>query len=324
MAGARAAPGRPVLSVEGLSLTAGPLPLTDAVSFHINAGEMLGLVGESGCGKSVTALSILRLLPDPPIRISGGRILLDGADLAGLSNREMTHIRGRDVGMIFQEPMTSLNPVFRIGAHITEPLMLHCGLSGRAARARAAELLERVGIPEPHRAMDRYPHQISGGQRQRVMIAAAIACEPKLLIADEPTTALDVTVQAQVLALINGLRRDMGLACLLITHDLGVVSECCDRAMIMYAGRIVEEGSVDALFAAPRHRYTRALLDTIPAANPPGTRLPAIPGQVPAPGARSGGCAFAPRCAAVLPACLEARPPRTGEDGHAYSCWNPA
>jgi oligopeptide/dipeptide ABC transporter ATP-binding protein len=321
---AEGASATPVLSVEGLSLSAGPLRLTDRVSFRIHAGEMLGLVGESGCGKSVTALSILRLLPDPPIAIADGRILLGGVDLARASKKEMTRIRGRDVGMVFQEPMTSLNPVFRIGAHIAEPLMLHRRLSRSAARARAAELLERVGIPEPHRAMDRYPHQISGGQRQRVMIAAAIACEPKLLIADEPTTALDVTVQAQVLALINGLRRDMGMACLLITHDLGVVSDCCDRAMIMYAGRIVEEGPVDALFAAPRHRYTRALLDTMPAANPPGRRLPAIPGLVPAPGARGEGCAFAPRCAAVLPVCPQAAPPHQGEDGRAFSCWNAA
>ncbi len=318
------APADAVLSIEALSLTAGPLRLTEDVSLSIRAGEMLGLVGESGCGKSVTALSILRLLPDPPIRIAQGRILFAGQDLARLTPREMTRIRGRDIGMIFQEPMASLNPVLTIGAHIAEPLLLHRGLRRPQALARAAELLERVGIPEPRQALARYPHQLSGGQRQRVMIAAAIACEPKLLIADEPTTALDVTVQAQVLALIDGLRRDMGMACLLITHDLGVVSEFCDRGMIMYAGRIVEEAPVSTLFAAPRHRYTRALLDTIPAANPPGARLPAIPGQVPPPGERGAGCAFASRCGASLPDCAAAPPPAHAVAEHSFACWNPA
>jgi oligopeptide/dipeptide ABC transporter ATP-binding protein len=236
----------------------------------------------------------------------------------------MADIRGRDIGMIFQEPMTSLNPVLTVGAHIAEPLIRHLGMAKSQALARASELLDRVGIAEPRRALARYPHQMSGGQRQRVMIAAAIACGPKLLIADEPTTALDVTVQAQVLALINGLRREMGLACLLITHDLGVVSEFCDRAMIMYAGRIVEEGPVQALFDVPRHRYTRALLDTIPAANPPGVRLPAIPGQVPPPGARGQGCAFAPRCAAALPRCAQERPQLASDAGRAFACWSPA
>jgi oligopeptide/dipeptide ABC transporter ATP-binding protein len=317
-------PDGPVLAIEGLRLTAGRLNLTEDVSLTIQPGEMVGLVGESGCGKSVTALSILRLLPDPPIRIAAGRILLAGQDLARMTPAAMTRIRGREIGMIFQEPMTSLNPVLTIGAHVAEPLMLHLGLRRRPALDRAAELLDRVGIPEPRQALDRYPHQISGGQRQRVMIAAAIACEPKLLVADEPTTALDVTVQAQVLALINGLRRDMGLACLLITHDLGVVSEYCDRALIMYAGRIVEEGPVERLFAQPRHRYTRALIETIPAANPPGMRLPAIPGQVPPPGERGAGCAFASRCGAALPDCARSPPPRKAEAESAFSCWNPA
>jgi oligopeptide/dipeptide ABC transporter ATP-binding protein len=280
----------------------------------------------------VTALSILRLLPEPPIRIAAGRILFDGVDLAAASAQEMRSIRGRSIGMIFQEPMTSLNPVLTIGDQITEPLFIHLGLSKPQAFARAADLLDMVGIPAPRQALSRYPHQLSGGQRQRVMIAIALACEPRLLIADEPTTALDVTVQAQVLALIADLRRQMGLACLLITHDLGVVAQVCERAMVMYAGRIIEEGPVDALFSQPRHRYTRALVDTIPARNPPGARLPAIRGTVPSPGARASGCTFAERCDAALPRCRTERPPfvAVGQSQVLASgqskvaCWNPA
>jgi peptide/nickel transport system ATP-binding protein len=226
--------------------------------------------------------------------------------------------------MIFQEPMTSLNPVFTCGDQIAEPLIIHHGLSRAAARRRAVELLGLVGIPEPARSVERYPHQLSGGQRQRVMIAAAIACEPQLLIADEPTTALDVTVQAQVLALINKLRKELGLACLLITHDLGVVTEVCDRAYVMYAGRIVEQGPVRTLFASPKHRYTRALVDTIPARNKPGARLPAIPGMVPSAGARGDSCAFVDRCAAPVARCSAVLPRLTpmgvGQDA---ACWNP-
>jgi oligopeptide/dipeptide ABC transporter ATP-binding protein len=314
----------PVLSVEGLSLAAGRLPLTEDVTFAIQPGEMLGLVGESGCGKSVTALSILRLLPEPAVRISQGRIVFGGTDLAAASQRDMTRIRGSMISMIFQEPMTSLNPVFTVGDQIGEPLMLHRGLSRRQALKRAAELLDLVGIASPAEAATRYPHQLSGGQRQRVMIAIAISCEPKLLVADEPTTALDVTVQAQVLALINRLRKDMGLACLLITHDLGVVSEICDRALVMYAGRIVEEGPIERLFAHPRHRYTRALLETIPSANPPRTRLPAIPGQVPPPGARGDGCAFSDRCGAAVARCSREKPVLARQGSSAWACWNPA
>jgi oligopeptide/dipeptide ABC transporter ATP-binding protein len=318
------APAAPVLRVEGLSLAAGALALTQDVSFEIAPGEMLGLVGESGCGKSVTALSILRLLPASAIRIAEGRILFSGVDLATLDRQAITRVRGGSIGMIFQEPMTSLNPVFTVGDQIAEPMRIHRGLSRAASLRRAVELLDLVGVAAPGEAVSRYPHQLSGGQRQRVMIAIAISCEPKLLIADEPTTALDVTVQAQVLALIARLRREMGLACLLITHDLGVVSEVCDRALVMYAGRIVEEGPVDVLFAAPRHRYTRALIETIPAANPPGVLLPAIPGQVPAPGARGEGCAFAPRCAAPVPRCLAERPLLEGSGPRRAACWNPA
>jgi oligopeptide/dipeptide ABC transporter ATP-binding protein len=317
-----------VLDVRGLSLKVADLYLTQDVSLTINPGEMLGLVGESGCGKSVTALSILRLLPEPPIRIAAGKILFSPkggpiVDLAAASGKTMQQVRGRSIGMIFQEPMTSLNPVFRVGDQIAEPLMIHAGLNRQQARARAADLLDTVGVTEPKQALERYPHQMSGGQRQRVMIAIALACEPELLIADEPTTALDVTVQAQVLALIAKLQRERGLACLLITHDLGVVAQVCSRAMIMYAGRIVEEGPVAELFANPRHRYTRALVDTIPARNPPGTRLPAIPGTVPTPGARGKGCAFAPRCTASRDICQEEAPPRLAAGRGFVSCWNP-
>ncbi len=314
----------PVLAIDALSLAAGSVALIDDVSLTIGPGEMVGLVGESGCGKSVTALSVLRLLPEPPIRITGGRILFQGTDLLTLSPKALADIRGNAIGMIFQEPMTSLNPVLTIGDQISEPLMIHDGMSRTAARSRAAELLDLVGIPAPVTALSRHPHQLSGGQRQRVMIAIAIACQPKLLIADEPTTALDVTVQAQVMALIDRLRREFGLACLLITHDLGVVAQYCDRAHVMYAGRIVETGPVMPLFATPQHRYTRALVDTIPARNPPGEPLPAIAGMVPPPGARGTGCAFAERCAAPLDRCQAERPTLTEADDRAVACWNPS
>jgi oligopeptide/dipeptide ABC transporter ATP-binding protein len=292
-----------LLAIEGLTLAAGPLHLTEDVSLAIAPGEMLGLVGESGCGKSVTALACMRLLPEPAIRVAAGRIRFGERDLTALPQREMADIRGREIGMVFQEPTAALNPVLTVGDHVAEPMIRHLGLRKPAAFSRAAELLERVGIAEPRRAP---------------------ACGPKLLIADEPTTALDVTVQAQVLDLIDGLRREMGMACLLITHDLAVVAEHCGRAMIMYAGRIVEEGPVAALFDRPRHRYTRALLDTIPAANPPGIRLPAIPGQVPPPGARGAGCAFQPRCAAPVPRCAGETPVRIEDVDRAFACWSPA
>ncbi|MGJ3263258.1 MAG: ABC transporter ATP-binding protein [Salinarimonas sp.] len=314
----------PILSVEDLSLALRGTPLVEDVSFAIAPGEMLGLVGESGCGKSVTALSLLGLLPTPPITVAGGRILFEGRDLARLSEAEMRRLRGRRIGMIFQEPMTSLNPVFTIGDQIAEPLRIHEGLSHKAALARAAELLDLVGLPSPTAQLARYPHQLSGGQRQRVMIAIALACAPRLLVADEPTTALDVTVQAQILALIDGLRRDMGLACLLITHDLGVVAEICDRICVMYAGRIVEAGPIEQALGAPRHRYTRALVETIPSSNPPGRPLPSIPGNVPPPGARGAGCAFAERCHAALDRCRSETPPWTVEGPRGYACWNPA
>jgi oligopeptide/dipeptide ABC transporter ATP-binding protein len=312
-----------VLRVEGLSLRLRDAFLTQDVSFSLAPGEMLGLVGESGCGKSVTALSIMGLLPNPPIAIGAGRILFEGQDLVGLSNDGFRALRGNRIGMIFQEPMTSLNPVFSVGDQIAEVLILHRGLRKQAALRRACELLELVGLPAPERQIGRYPHQLSGGQRQRVMIAMALACEPRLLIADEPTTALDVTVQAQILALIDRLRRELGLACLLITHDLGVVADICDRVAVMYAGRIVETGLVREALGTPRHRYTHALVETIPSSNPPGRALPSIPGNVPAPGARSHGCAFVTRCAAPASPCDVLPPPNAGHDTHRYACWNP-
>ena len=313
----------PVLAVEDLSIAVGGRMLAENVSFSIAAGEMMGLVGESGCGKSVTALSIMRLLP-PPVRIAGGGIRVDDTDVLALADGPLRAMRGDRAAMIFQEPMTSLNPVLTVGEQVAEVLEIHRGLDRARALDRAGELLALVGLPAPREQLGRYPHQMSGGQRQRVMIAMALACEPRLLIADEPTTALDVTVQAQILALIDRLRRDLGMACLLITHDLGVVSEVCDRAAVMYAGRIVEQAPVRELFAAPRHRYTRALLDTMPAMNPPGAALPSIAGMVPPPGQRGEGCAFAPRCAAALERCRRERPPLSGETAHRFACWNPA
>ncbi|WP_306118901.1 MULTISPECIES: ABC transporter ATP-binding protein [unclassified Roseitalea] len=315
-------PTSPLLSIRDLHVHAGATPIVEAVCLDIHAGEMVGLVGESGSGKSVTALSIVRLIPEPPMRIPQGRIDFDGRDLSALDEPALRAIRGEDIAMIFQEPMTSLNPVFTIGDQIREMLLLHRDLSVKAANARAAELLARVGIPSPETALMRYPHQLSGGQRQRVMIAIALACEPRLLIADEPTTALDVTVQAQILELIDDLRRESGMAVLLITHDLGVVSQYCDRVAVMYGGRIVEQADAGTLFAHPRHRYTEALLKTIPSANTPGARLPAIGGTVPAPGRRPPGCAFHPRCEAAIDVCRSTLPVLTDDD-HQHACWNP-
>ncbi len=295
----------------------------DGIDFSVERGRTVGLVGESGCGKSVTALSIMRLLPDPPGKIASGRILFDGVDMRTLDAAALRAIRGDRIGMIFQEPMTSLNPVFTIGDQIAESVIVHRGLSHRAAREEAAGLLDLVGIPAARNQLGRYPHEISGGQRQRVMIAIALACKPKLLVADEPTTALDVTVQAQILDLIGRLRRELGMAVLLITHDLGVVAEFCDRVAVMYAGRLVEEAPVDALFAAPRHRYTEALLRTMPAANAPGKRLPSISGTVPSPAERGQGCIYAPRCGFALDRCAKELPPLTPPP-HRMRCWNPA
>jgi oligopeptide/dipeptide ABC transporter ATP-binding protein len=280
----------------------------DGVSFTLAPGEVLGIVGESGCGKSVTALSILGLIPDPPGRIVGGRILLRGQDLAGIDEKTMNRIRGKDISMIFQEPMTALNPVFRVGEQISETLRVHEGLSRPQARARALQLIEKVGISNPEQRLDQYPHELSGGMRQRIMIAIALACGPQILIADEPTTALDVTIQAQILVLLRDLQREMGMAVVLITHDLGVVAQVVDRVVVMYAGRIVEEGSVAAVFARPSHPYTRLLLESIPLLEGRQERLRTIPGMVPSLSNQPAGCRFHPRCPDARPACQERAP----------------
>jgi len=276
-------------------LAAGPAPAVDDVSFHIETGETLCLVGESGSGKSITALSILRLVT-PPGRIAGGEVWFDGRDLMTLDESAMREVRGAGISLIFQEPMTALNPVFTIGNQIEETLGAHGVARGRAARQRAIELLASVSMPEPEHRVRDYPHQLSGGLRQRALIALALACNPALVIADEPTTALDVTIQAQILDLLRDLRTRLGLSLLLITHDLGVVAEMADRVMVMYAGRIVEEAPVAELFRNPSHPYTRGLLASMPGGTP-GARLQAIQGTVPPLGRLPRGCAFSPRCA---------------------------
>jgi len=281
----------------------------DGVSFHIDRGETLAVVGESGSGKSVTALAILRLLPRPG-RLAAGTITFDGRDLSLCSEAEMRRIRGTEIGIVFQEPMTSLNPVLTVGAQISERLRVHARLDRRQSWRRAVEMLERVRIPEPQRRAADYPHQMSGGMRQRVVIAMALACGPKLLIADEPTTALDVTIQAQILDLMRNLQTEFGMAILFITHDLGVVAEMADRVVVMYAGRAVEQAGVQRIFAAPRMPYTRALLRSIPRIDRGGTRqrLQAINGNVPNPADILAGCAFHPRCPEAQAPCGAAQP----------------
>ena len=285
---------------------AGLVRAVDGVTFHIDSGELLGVVGESGCGKSITALSIMRLI-SPPGKIVGGEIVFDGKNLLKLSDAEMRQIRGDDIAMIFQDPMTSLNPVFTVGEQIAEALRLHRKLSRKAAREAAIQAMREVSIPDPARRVDDYPHQLSGGMRQRVMIAMALACDPKLLIADEPTTALDVTIQAQILELLDELRRSRELAVLLITHDLGVVAEVADRVAVMYTGRIVEESSVEELFARPKHPYTEGLLRSVPKLTAADVakkkRLETIEGTVPSPTNLPPGCHFAPRCPHRMPRC---------------------
>jgi len=283
----------------------------DGISFAVEAGETVAIVGESGCGKSVTANSILRLVPQPPGRI-GGAIRFQGRDLLKLSERAMREVRGNDISMIFQEPMTSLNPVLTIGRQIAEPLRLHQGLSRESVEQRVVEMLGLVGIAEPRRRAREYPHQLSGGMRQRVMIAIALACRPKLLIADEPTTALDVTIQAQILNLMTDLKQRVGAAIILITHDLGVVAEIAERVMVMYAGRKVEEAPVAELFRSPRHPYTRGLLSAVPKLGSSlaaaQTRLAEIPGVVPSLKQRIAGCVFASRCAFARDLCRRVAP----------------
>ena len=304
----------------GFDLQGSFVPAVNRVSFSIAPGETLCIVGESGSGKSVTALSLIRLVP-PPGRIAGGRILFNRRDLMGLGERDLQHVRGAEIGFVFQEPMTALNPVMTIGSQIEETLRVHERATRRTARAKAVELLEAVSVPEPQRRVSEYPHQLSGGLRQRALIAMALSCEPKLLIADEPTTALDVTIQAQILDLLRTLQKRMRLALLLVTHDLGVVAEMADRVAVMYAGRIVEHADVKPLFANPKHPYTQGLLASMPG-GAPGTRLKAIQGTVPPLGSLPPGCSFAPRCPHRFEPCPTAHPGDTVlENGRTVKCY---
>ena len=290
----------------------GVVPAVDGVSFYIKPGETLGVVGESGCGKSVTSVSILRLIPNPPGKIlEGSEIIFDGKNLLNLSEKEMRDIRGNEISMIFQEPMTSLNPVFKIGDQISEVLMLHQGMTKQQAKEKAIDMLRLVGISRPEKVVDDFPHSLSGGMRQRAMIAMALACNPRLLIADEPTTALDVTIQAQILELMKKLKVEMNAAVMLITHNLGVVAETCQRVIVMYAGKVVEEGDVYSIFEDPKHPYTVGLLKSIPSLESKGEKLESIPGMVPNPLNMPKGCRFAPRCNKAMKICQEKQPELT-------------
>ncbi len=323
----------PVLEVKNLKAvfftSSGLFKAVDDISFAVHRGETLAIVGESGCGKSVTALSLMRLVPDPPGRIVGGSVKLEGTDLLGLDEPRMREIRGNRISMIFQEPMTSLNPVIRIGEQITEAVRLHQDMSRNEAWKQAIEMLRLVRIPEPARRAKEYPHQLSGGMRQRAMIAMALACRPALLIADEPTTALDVTIQAQILALMLDLQRELGMGLILITHDLGVVAQTAQRVIVMYAGKKVEEADVGTLFTNARHPYTRGLMASIPAV-PSGrgnskARLAEIAGTVPSLTRLPPGCAFAPRCRLAVRRCHEEFPPlQNFGDDHWAACWRAA
>jgi oligopeptide/dipeptide ABC transporter ATP-binding protein len=320
----------PLLEVDGLQVQfqtrAGIAHVLDGIGFSLMAGETLGIVGESGCGKSITALSIMGLVPQPPGRIVGGTIRLKGEDLLEAADARLRQVRGNDISMIFQEPMTSLNPVFTIGDQIAETVMLHEGLKRRDAWQRATEMLKAVHIPAPEQRVKDYPHQLSGGMRQRVMIAMALACRPEVLIADEPTTALDVTVQAQVFDLLLELRETTGTAIILITHDMGAIAEMADRVAVMYAGRIIETGTVQSILENPNHPYTKGLISCVPHLEdePPLERPPLveIPGVVPPLTELGIGCAFAPRCNECLNRCSSAKPDIfTSGDDHHTACW---
>jgi peptide/nickel transport system ATP-binding protein len=316
----------PVLQVRGLrtefATDDGSFPAVDGVSFAVEAGRTLAIVGESGCGKSVTALSVMGLVPDPPGRITAGSIRFEGRELVGAGKRELLDLRGNGMAMIFQEPMSSLNPAFTIGDQIVEALLRHRALTRAAAEARAIEVLRQVRIPAPEQRFHEYPHKLSGGMRQRAMIAMALACQPRLLIADEPTTALDVTIQAQILQLMATLQAETGMALILITHDLGVVAEVADEVAVMYSGRIVEHASVGAIFAEPQHPYTVGLLGSIPRLDVARERLASIEGQVPDPLRRPRGCHFVARCPFAIARChAEAPPLMELGDGHASACW---
>jgi oligopeptide/dipeptide ABC transporter ATP-binding protein len=292
----------------------------DGVSFRMGEGETLGLVGESGCGKSVTAYSILQLLPVPPARYAGGEIRFRGDNLLAFDDRRMRRVRGNLISMIFQEPMTSLNPIMSVGRQITEAILEHREVSGREARTEAVEMLRRAGIPAPEARFDEYPHQLSGGMKQRAVIAMALACRPDLLIADEPTTALDVTIQAQILDLLGELQEELNMAVLLITHDLGVVAETCDRVAVMYAGKVVEQAPVAELFERPKHPYTHGLFRSLPTLAEKKSRLAVIPGAVPSPLAFPSGCRFRTRCSMAQEICKEEPPLREMEPGHFAAC----
>ena len=319
----------PVLSVRDVRTRfrtqgGGMVHAVNGISFDLHEGELLGVVGESGSGKSVTMLSLLKLLPMPPAEIASGQALLEGEDLLALDPARLRHVRGAKVGFIFQDPMASLNPVLSVGYQLTEPLRTHLGLSRRAARQRAAALLEGVGIPAAESRLGDFPHQFSGGMRQRVMIAMALACDPKVLIADEPTTALDATIQAQILDLLQRLRRERGMAIVWITHDLGVVAGLADRVMVMYGGQAVERADVRSLYAKPQHPYTRSLLRALPKleGGSSGERLASIPGQPPMLTHAPEACAFAPRCAHAFDRCRAENPALAPvADGHEVACW---
>lgn len=317
---------QPLLEIKDLVTTFstdfGVIRAVDGVSFHVNKGETLGVVGESGCGKSVTALSIMRLLPQPMGKIESGEVLFNGRDISTIPLNEMRKVRGNDISMIFQEPMTALNPVHTVGRQLTEILHLHENLTAEEARGRAVELLKKVGIPSPEIRLKEYPHQLSGGMRQRVVIAIALACNPQLVIADEPTTALDVTIQAQILNLMQELQENMGMAIIFITHDLGVIAELCDRVVVMYAGRIAETGTVEQIFNNPVHPYTKGLLESIPTLETKRkSLLKTIKGMVPALHEMPSGCRFQNRCPYAVEECGRDQPPLEEiESGHYAAC----
>ncbi|RYL88938.1 ABC transporter ATP-binding protein [Sporolactobacillus sp. THM7-4] len=315
---------RSILQVEGLKTSFftddGEVPAVDGVDFSVEEGEILGIVGESGCGKSVTSLSIMGLLPSPPGKIVGGHIYYKGKDISHAKEAVMRKLRGNEISMIFQEPMTSLNPVFTIGDQLIEAIRLHNRLPKKELVSRAIELLKLVGLPRAKEMLSQYPHELSGGMRQRVMIAMAMSCNPKVLIADEPTTALDVTIQAQILDLMVRLNRETKTAILLITHDLGVVAQVCKRVVVMYAGKVVEEGKVKDIFNHPKHPYTEGLIRSIPDLRSKKARLYSIKGSVPKPGTIKKGCLFAPRCEYVMDQCREREPELTGT-GHKSRCF---
>jgi oligopeptide/dipeptide ABC transporter ATP-binding protein len=321
-----AASGRALLELEGLSTHyvsaqgRRVVRAVEGVSLRIAAGETLGIVGESGSGKSTLALTILRLLP-PAARIAAGRMLFEGEDLLQKSDAEMRRVRGKRIAMILQDPMASLNPLFTIGEQVAEPIRVHDGASRRSAWRRACDLLKAVRIPSPETRLSQHPHEMSGGMRQRIVGAIGISCEPRLLIADEPTTSLDLTIQAQYLSLLRDLQREHGLALIFITHNLGIVAKMCDQLAVMYAGRVVESGPVRQVFRAPRHPYTKALLSSIPRMSDGGQRLTAIDGQPPDLAALPQGCAFAPRCASVIDRCRQAEPPELRGDTGSVRCW---